>query len=67
MSVIEIFRIFDNVRDSLLLRGPRWRWGGGGRPFQHFGKIAPWIFAHLGLGRIASSYVNHLREEEDCV
>jgi hypothetical protein len=58
MSVIKVFRIFDNVRDSLSLRGPWWRWSGGCRPLQHFGKVAPRIFAHLGLGRIASSYVN---------
>jgi hypothetical protein len=67
MSVIEVFRIFDNVRDSLSLRGPRWRWSGGGRSFQHFGKVTPWIFAHLGLRRIASGYVNHLCKEKGCI
>jgi hypothetical protein len=67
MSVIEVFRIFDNVRDSLSLRGPRWRWSDGGRPFRRFGKVTSRIFAHLGLGRIASGYSNHLHEEEDCI
>jgi hypothetical protein len=51
----------------LSLRGPRWRWSGGGRPLQHFGKVTPRIFAHFGLGRIASSYVNRLRKEKDCI
>jgi hypothetical protein len=65
MSVIEVFRILDNVRDSLSLRSPRWRRGSGGRFFQNLGKITPRIFAHLGLGRIASSYVNYLHKDED--
>jgi hypothetical protein len=30
MNVIEVFRIFDDVRNSLSLQGPRWQWSGGG-------------------------------------
>jgi hypothetical protein len=51
----------------LSLRGPRWRRSSGGRSFRHFSKIAPRIFAHLGLGRIASSYVDHLHRDMDCI
>jgi hypothetical protein len=65
MSVIEVLRILDNVRDSLSLRSPRWRRSSGGRLFQNLGKITPRIFAHLGLGRIASSYVDYLHKDED--
>jgi hypothetical protein len=65
MGVIRVFRIFDNVRNSLSLRGPRWRRSSGGRSFQHFSKIAPRIFAHLWLGRIASGYVDHLHKDKD--
>jgi hypothetical protein len=67
MSIIEVFRIIDNVRNSLSLRGPRWRRSNGGRPFRHFGKVTPRIFTHLGLGQIASSYVNYLHKDEDGV
>jgi hypothetical protein len=65
MSVIEVFRIFNNVRNSLSLRSPRWRRSSGGRFLQNFGKVKPWIFAHLGLGQIASSYVKYLHKDED--
>jgi hypothetical protein len=51
----------------LSFRGPRWRRSSGGRSLQHFGKIAPRIFAHLWLGRIASSYVDHLRRDVHCI
>jgi hypothetical protein len=51
----------------LPLRSPRWRWNSGGRFLQDFGKVMPRIFAHLGLGRIAWSYVNYLHKDEDDV
>jgi hypothetical protein len=44
----------------LSLRGPRRRRRNGGRSLRHFGKIAPRIFAHLRLRRVASSYVDYL-------
>jgi hypothetical protein len=49
----------------LFLRGSRWRWSGRGRSLWHFGKIAPWIFTHFGLGRIASSYLNYLSKNSN--
>jgi hypothetical protein len=60
MGVIEVFRIIDNICNSLFLWGSRWRWSSGGRSLWHFGEIAPRILTHFGLGRIASSYLDYL-------
>jgi hypothetical protein len=67
MGVIKVFRLIDNIRNSLSLRGPRWRWSSGGRSLRYFGKIAARIFAHLGLGRIASSYLEYLYRDISCI
>jgi hypothetical protein len=67
MGVIKVFRVIDNIRNSLSLRGSRWRWSSGGRSLWHFGKIAPRILAHLGLGRIASSYFDSLYRDINCI